>query len=193
MNYWQSILSLAILLTTTPMALGVPVTPDSSTPPDSLTPDSLTPDPLTPRVDPVNPQPTSQTQDPKLDLGDLVLIREQAGIANRFVLKGTVVNRGTEAVRSLKVLYREYRQDGQELVEVSGGEMTVAPEEIQLGTTGNFGTVLTNEPEVILITAFSSSSAGEIEVLQCYADTLARREICRRQFNTTSTFPFARP
>ncbi|NJK38143.1 MAG: hypothetical protein HC825_09660 [Oscillatoriales cyanobacterium RM1_1_9] len=168
MKYWQ-LSALALWVSISPVAFGEPTLgPTGETRPETSNPSS------------------------KLEIGDMILIREQAGLENRFVIKGTVTNQGDQPMRLGTVSFREYRQEGEELVEVNQGEMTVAPEEISPGLTGNFGQVFTQEPQVLLIVEFTGDNRA-IPVNQCYSGTLLGRETCRRQFDTRSTFPFARP
>ncbi|MGF1493994.1 MAG: hypothetical protein ACFBSC_16375 [Microcoleaceae cyanobacterium] len=132
-------------------------------------------------------------QAPPLEIQELILIEEQAGIPNRFVIRGTLKNNGTDSINVLKVSYREYQQQGEELVEVNTGEMTVNPQELRPNDLGNFGRVFTQLPTVILIDQFSTEGEEDISVNYCYANSLVLREMCRRQLNTSATFPFDRP
>ncbi len=129
------------------------------------------------------------SQNSGLTVSDVKLVRFGEGTVIRYSIQGKVKNNSTITMRSLKVNYREYQQQNDQLVELEAGEATVNPTELKPGETGIFGRVVNSPLEVILIESLVSPEQGEIPVNQCYANNLQRRELCRRQLNPQAVYP----
>lgn len=131
-------------------------------------------------------------QGTSLTVSDVKFVKDAVGTP-RYSIEGKVTNSGTIPMRSLKVIYREYRQSNEELVEVSTNEATVSPNELLSGAIGLFGRVISEPPQVIFIVSIESPESGKIDINECYGDSLERREICRRQFQPSAVHPLIFP
>ncbi|WP_254172829.1 FxLYD domain-containing protein [Planktothrix pseudagardhii] len=129
------------------------------------------------------------TQNSGFTVSDVKLVRVGEGTLIRYSIEGKVKNNSTTSMRSLKVNYREYQQQNDQLVPLEAGEATVNPTELKPGETGIFGRVVNSPLEVILIESLVSPDHGEIAINQCYANNLERREMCRRQLNPQGVYP----
>ncbi|HEY9865443.1 MAG TPA: hypothetical protein V6D21_14815 [Candidatus Obscuribacterales bacterium] len=119
---------------------------------------------------------------------DVRLVSVGEGSVVRYFIEGKVKNTSSMPMRSPKVIYREYQQQNDQLVELETLEATVNPTELQPGETGIFGHRVNSPSEVILIESLISSEREKIEVNECYANNLERRELCRRQLNPQGVY-----
>lgn len=124
-----------------------------------------------------------------MTVSDVKLVRFGENPVIRYSIEGKVKNNSSTPMRSLKVIYREYQQQNDQLVEIEAGEATVNPTELKPGETGIFGRVVKNPSEVILIESIVAMGQKKITINQCYADNLERREMCRRQLNPQAVYP----
>ena len=145
---------------------------------------------------PISPSDSSQhspsvilSQNSELTVSDVKLVRFGENPVIRYSIEGKVKNNSSTPIRSLKVVYREYQQQNDQLVEIEAGEATVNPTELKPGETGIFGRVVKNPSEVILIESIVAMGQKKITINQCYADNLERREMCRRQLNPQAVYP----
>lgn len=134
--------------------------------------------------------PLLLAQNNQFKISQMRMVKDNTLTAGRYTVEGQLTNNGTDAVRSLLVVYRLYRQEGDILVQVENNQATVNPRELQSGETGQFGRVFSEVPQVFFIEAIASPE-GPIEVNECYADGLARREMCRLQLNATEVYPLS--
>ncbi|WRH68506.1 MAG: hypothetical protein RSE13_10175 [Planktothrix sp. GU0601_MAG3] len=135
-------------------------------------------------------RPTSETTSNNADLifSDVKLVTMGEGTAVRYFIEGKVKNTSSTPMQSPKVIYREYQQQNDQLVELETLEAKVNPTELKPGKTGIFGRRVNSPSEVILIESLVSLDREKIEVNECYADNLERREICRRQLNPRGVY-----
>ncbi|CAD0228855.1 conserved hypothetical protein [Planktothrix agardhii] len=145
---------------------------------------------------PISPSDSSRhspsvilSQNSELTVSDVKLVRFGENPVIRYSIEGKVKNNSSTPMRSLKVIYREYQQQNDQLVEIEAGEATVNPTELKPGETGIFGRVVKNPSEVILIESIVAMGQKKITINQCYADNLERREMCRRQLNPQAVYP----
>ena len=129
------------------------------------------------------------SQNSELTVSDVKLVRFGEKPVIRYSIEGKVKNNSSTPIRSLKVIYQEYQQQNDQLVEIEAGEATVNPTELKPGETGIFGRVVKNPSEVILIESIVAMGQKKITINQCYANNLERREMCRRQLNPQAVYP----
>ena len=132
--------------------------------------------------------PLLLAQNQPFQISEMQMVTNETLTAGRYTVEGKLTNQSSEVVRSLQVVYRLYRQEGNILVEVESHQATVSPGELQPGETGKFGWAFAEVPQVFFIEAIVSEN-GTTEVNQCYADGLARREMCRLQLNSQAVYP----
>ena len=137
------------------------------------------------------PSPLEIAQNSGLIIDQMRLIEDETLTAGRYTVEGQLTNTSSNVMRSLRVIYRLYRQEGDQLVEVDGDEATVAPAELQPGRTGKFGRAFAEPPQVVFIEAIASPE-GRTEINECFADSLERRQLCRRQLDPVEVYPLPR-
>lgn len=137
------------------------------------------------------PSPLEIAQNGGVKIDRMRLIEDETLTAGRYTVEGQLTNTGSDAMRSLRVIFRLYRQEGDRLVEVNRSEATVTPAELRPGGTGKFGWAFAELPQVVFIEAIASPE-GRVEVNECYADSLDRRQLCRRQLDPVEVFPLSR-
>jgi len=139
----------------------------------------------------VPPSPLEIAQNGGVKIDRMRLIEDETLTAGRYTVEGQLTNTGSDGMRSLRVIFRLYRQEGDRLVEVDSSEATVIPAELRPGGTGKFGRAFAEPPQVVFIEAIASPD-GRTEVNECYADSLERRQLCRRQLDPVEVFPLGR-
>ncbi|MGI0497959.1 hypothetical protein [Limnospira platensis] len=136
----------------------------------------------------VTGSPLLLAQNQPFQISGIQIVKNETLTAGSYTVEGRLINYSSDVMRSLQVVYRLYRQEGDILVEVESHEATVIPGELQPGETGKFGWAFSEVPQVFFIEAIVSEN-GTTEVNQCYADGLARREMCRLQLNSQAVYP----
>lgn len=107
---------------------------------------------------PISPSDSSQyppsvilAQNSELTVSEVKLVEFGEKPVIRYSVEGKVKNNSSAPMRSLKIIYREYQQQNDQLVVLEAGEATVNPTELKPGETGIFGRVVNSPSEVILI------------------------------------------